>query len=149
MTTATIHDTQVRDDVLAELAFDLRVEPLDIAVLVKDGVVTMTGTVATLAMRHLAEVAAHKVHGVRAVANELAVKLPHSDEDIALAAVQALDRDPYVPQDRLDITVSDARVTLSGEVNWEYQRYAAVVDVMRLIGAKDVINGITVASPLH
>ena len=75
-------------------------------------------------------------------------KIPGAGE-WSLAAVQALDRDPYVPQDRLDITVSDARVTLSGEVNWEYQRYAAVVDVMRLIGAKDVINGITVASPLH
>lgn len=153
MTATTRDDTQLRDDVIAELDFEPRVEPRDIAVRVKDGVVTLTGAVPSYAMRQAAGEAAHTVYGVRAVANEITVQLPQyaarTDEDIARAAAQALDWNTDIPRDKLDVTVSQGRVTLSGELAWDFQRQAAVAAVRRLTGVKDVINRITVQSPVQ
>ncbi len=147
MTTATRDDTEIRDDVLAELDFDPEVEPAEIGVTVKDGVVTLLGTLASYPMRQAAAEAAHKVRGVRAVANELEVKLRYqtapTDETIARAAVQALARHIQVPHEKLDVTVSDGRVTLTGEVPWQFQRQAAENAVRPLAGVRAVINLIT------
>src|SRR5712672_4423514 len=94
MATATMSDVELQSDVLEELKWEPSVNPAHIGVSVKDGVVTLSGHVPSFAEKYAAERAAKRVHGVKAVANELDVKLPYSsqrtDEDIAAAAVNAL-----------------------------------------------------------
>src|SRR3981189_575134 len=125
-TTDTRTDTQIQSDVLAELKWEPRVQPHEIGVAVKDGVVTLTGWVDSYTKRWAAEDAAHRVRGVKAVANEIEVRLSKSDEradpDIAAAAVRALQWDAFVPVDKIDVTVSKGWVTLRGDVDWQYQR---------------------------
>src|SRR5437870_9112261 len=108
--TETKTDEQIQKDVLAELKWDARVQPNEIGVAVKDGVVTLTGWVDSYAKKWAAEEAAHRVRGVKAVANDIEVRLPVSDErtdaDIAAAAVRALEWDALVPGEKLDVTVS-------------------------------------------
>jgi osmotically-inducible protein OsmY len=86
------------------------------------------------------------------VANDLEVRLPSSDErtdaDIAAAAVRELERDAFVPIDKLDVTVSNGWVTLKGEVEWQYQKEDAERVVRRLMGVKGVINSMTVTPRL-
>jgi osmotically-inducible protein OsmY len=141
-------DTQIQTDVLAELKWQPRVTPNEIGVAVKDGVVTLTGWVDSYAKRWAAEDAAHRVRGVKAVANEIEVRLSAIDErtdaDIAAAAVRALEWDAFVPVDKIDVTVSKGWVTLKGEVEWQYQRADAERVVRRLTGVKGVSNLITV-----
>ena len=100
-----------------------------IGVSVKDGVVTLSGHVPSYAEKYAAERAAKRVYGVKAVANELEVKLPGSsqrtDEDIAAAAVNALKSNFSVPADKIKVTVSKGWVKLEGEVEWQYQKDAA------------------------
>src|SRR5437764_6698822 len=107
-------DPQIQTDVLAELKWEPRVRPSEIGVAVKDGVVTLTGWVDSYAKRWAAEEAAHRVRGVRAVANDIEVRLPgaaeRTDADIAAAAVRALEWDAPLPLGQLDITVSQGWV---------------------------------------
>lgn len=146
--TETRTDEQIQSDVLAQLKWDARVQPNEIGVVVKDGVVTLTGWVDSFAKKWAAEEAAHRVRGVKAVANEIEVRLPvfaeRSDADIAAAAVRALEWDALVPIDKIDVTVSKGWVTLKGEVEWQYQKEDAERVVRRLAGVKGVINLITV-----
>jgi osmotically-inducible protein OsmY len=146
--TATRTDTQIQADVLAELKWEPRVLPNEIGVAVKDGVVTLTGWVDSYLKRWAAEDAAHRVRGVKAVANDIEVRLASSDEhtdaDIAKAAVRALEWDAFVSIDRLDVTVSKGWVTLKGEVEWNYQKQDAERVVRRLQGVKGVSNLLTV-----
>jgi hypothetical protein len=101
LATETRTDTQIQSDVLAELKFEPRVQPNEIGVVVKDGVVTLTGYVDSYLKKWSAEKAAHRVRGVKAVANDIEVRLPSSSErtdaDIAKAAVQALEWDAFIP----------------------------------------------------
>src|SRR5688572_8350458 len=101
VTTETRTDTQIQSDVLAELKWDARVQPNEIGVTVKDGVVTLTGWVDSYTKKWAAEEAAHRVRGVKAVANDIEVRLPSSsqrtDADIAQAAVRALEWDAFLP----------------------------------------------------
>src|SRR5262249_30075100 len=117
--TETRSDEKMQSDVLAELKWDARVSPNEIGVAVKDGIVTLTGWVDSYIKKWAAEEAAHRVRGVKAVANDIEVRLPtaaeRSDADIAAAAVRALEWDAFVPMDKLDITVSKGWVTLKGE----------------------------------
>ena len=116
--------------------------------MVKDGVVTLTGWVDSFSKKWAAERAAHRVRGVKAVANDIEVRLPSADEkpdpDIAAAVTRALEWDAFVPIEQIDVTVSKGWVTLKGEVEWEYQRRAAERAVRRLAGVKGVTNLITV-----
>ena len=127
--------------------------PNEIGVAVKDGVVTLTGWVDSYTKRWAAEEAAHRVRGVKAVANDIEVRLPSSaertDADIAAAAVRALEWDAFVPIDKLDVTVSKGWVTLKGEVEWQYQKQDAERVVRRLSGVKGVTNLITVKPRAH
>lgn len=146
--TETRTDAQIQSDVLAELRWDPRVLPNEIGVSVKDGVVTLTGWVDSYMKRWAAEEAAHRVRGVKAVANDLEVKLPSSSErtdaDLAAAVVRALETDAYVPIDKLDVTVTKGWVTLKGTVEWQYQKNDAERAVRRLTGVTGVSNLITV-----
>jgi osmotically-inducible protein OsmY len=148
VTTETRTDAQIQSDVLAELKWDARVLPNEIGVAVKDGIVTLTGWVDSYTKRWAAEEAAHRVRGVKAVANDIEVRLSTSaernDADIAAAAVRALEWDAFVSVDRLDVTVSKGWVTLKGDVEWQYQKQDAERVVRRLSGVKGVTNLITV-----
>jgi osmotically-inducible protein OsmY len=141
-------DEAIQRDVLNELKFDPRVQPNEIGVAVKDGVVTLAGWVDSYAKKWAAEEAAHRVRGVRAVANDLEVRLPTSaerpDPDIASAAAKALEWDAAIPIDRLDVTVSKGWVTLRGEVEWQYQKEDAERVVRRLQGVRGISNLIVV-----
>lgn len=146
--TATRTDEEIQQDVLDELAWDARVQPNEIGVSVKDGVVTLTGWVDSYSKKWAAEEAAHRVRGVVAVANDIEVRLPGSaertDADIAAAAVRALEWDAVVPIEDIDVTVSKGWVTLRGVVDWRYQRDDAERVVRRLAGVRGVTNLITV-----
>ena len=141
-------DQEIQLDVLNELKFDPRVQPNEIGVAVKDGVVTLAGWVDSYAKKWAAEEAAHRVRGVRAVANDLEVRLPTSaerpDPDIASAAAKALEWDAAIPIDKLDVTVSKGWVTLRGEVEWQYQKEDAERVVRRLQGVRGISNLIVV-----
>jgi osmotically-inducible protein OsmY len=134
--------------VLAELKWDARVQPNEIGVSVKDGIVTLMGRVDSYTKRWAAEEAAHRVRGVNAVANDIEVVLSvaaeRSDTDIAAAAVRALEWDAVVSVDKLDVTVSKGWVTLKGEVEWQYQKQDAERVVRRLSGVRGVTNLISV-----
>jgi len=146
--TDTLTDEQIQREVLAELKFEPRVTPSEIGVAVKDGIVVLTGWVDSYTKRWAAEEAAHRVRGVKAVANEIEVRLPvaaeRTDADIAATAVRALEWDAMVPVDKLDVTVSKGWVTLRGEVEWQYQKQDAERMVRRLSGVRGVSNMIAV-----
>jgi osmotically-inducible protein OsmY len=146
--TETRTDAQIQSDVLAELKWEPRVQATEIGVAVKDGVVTLTGWVDFYTKRWAAEEAAHRVRGVKAVANDIEVKLfsssERTDADIAAAAVRALELDAALSIDKLDVTVSKGWVTLRGEVEWQFRKNDAERVVRRLTGVNGVINLITV-----
>jgi osmotically-inducible protein OsmY len=141
-------DEQIQQDVLRELKYEASLQPNEIGVAVKDGVVTISGWVDSYLKRWTAEEAAHRVHGVKAVANDIEVRLPTSaertDADIAAAVVRALEWDAFVPVDRIDVTVSKGWVTLKGEVEWGFQRSDAERVARRITGVRGVSNLITV-----
>jgi osmotically-inducible protein OsmY len=152
MTTATATETrtdeQIQRDVIAELRWDARVKPNEIGVQVKGGVVTLTGWVDSYMKKWAAEEAAHRVKGVKAVANDVEVRLPgdsqRTDTDIAAAVVQALELDASIRLEKIDVTVSKGWVTLQGEVEWQYQKEDAERVVRRITGVKGVTNLIAV-----
>lgn len=141
-------DEEIQRDVLEELKWDARVQPNEIGVAVRDGVVTITGLVDHYARKWSAERTTHRVRGVRAVANDIEVHLSadteRTDADIAGAATQALEWDAFVPIEKVEVTVSGGWVMIRGDVEWEYQRRAAERSVRRLAGVRGMTNGIVV-----
>jgi osmotically-inducible protein OsmY len=149
MATAVRTDASIHADVLAELDWDPEISARDVGVEVDEGVVTLTGTVDTFAKKLAAERAAFRIQGVRAVANEIAVKGigVHDDTDIAKAAATALETSAVIPSDRIHVTVKNGKITLSGEIDWAYQRAAADTAVRHLTGVRGVSNRIVVKQP--
>lgn len=143
-----ISDSRIRQDVIDELEWDPSVDSREIGVAVKDGAVTLTGTVDSFSEKLQAERDAERVHGVRAVANELEVKLPgammRTDADMAKAAADALKWNTLVPEDKVKVSVDDGWVTLRGEVDWRFQRQAAEQAVEHLAGVRGITNLITI-----
>jgi osmotically-inducible protein OsmY len=141
-------DIELQRDVLQELEWEPSVNAAHVGVSVKDGVVTLIGHVPSYAEKYGAELAARRVYGVKAVANELDVRLPggsqRSDEDIATATVKALESNLLVPADRIRVMMRDGWVMLEGEVEWQYQREAAERSVRYLTGVIGVSNLITI-----
>jgi osmotically-inducible protein OsmY len=141
-------DTQLHQDVLAELMWDPQVKEKEIGVACKDGVVTLTGSVDSFAEKWAAERAAERVIGVRAVAADLVVTIPsafsRTDTELAHKAVDALMWDIQIPDYRIRCKVSDGWITLDGDVDWQYQRDAAARDVRNLTGVRGVTNTIRV-----
>ena len=142
------NDRELQIDVLDELRWEPGVNATDIGATVKDGVVTLEGTVDSYAEKWAAERAVKRLPGVRALAVELEVKLPGScernDADIARTAKNVLEWDVLVPHNRIKVTVENSRITLEGEVDWQFQRSAAERAVLRLTGVKGVTNQITI-----
>jgi osmotically-inducible protein OsmY len=142
--TETKSDQQIQEDVLAEFKWDARLKPNEVGVSVNDGVVTLTGWVDSYTKKWAAEEVAHRVRGVKAVANDVEVRLPGSSErtdpEIAAAAVNALKWDNLIPSEKIKVTVSKGWVTLEGEVEWQYQKQDAERDVRNLWGVKGVSN---------
>ncbi len=140
-------DEQIQKNVLEQFKWDARIAPNEIGVTVKDGVVTLVGFVDSYWKKWNAEEIALKVAGVRAVVNELEVKLPsgavRTDEDIGRSVKQALDLAPDVP-DSVKAVVNDGWVTLTGDVEWYYQKEAAERRVRDVAGIVGVINDIEV-----
>ena len=142
------NDRELQIDVLDELRWEPGVNATDIGATVKDGVVTLEGTVDSYAEKWAAERAVKRLPGVKALAVELEVKLPGScernDADIARTAKNVLEWDVLVPHNRIKVTVENSRITLEGEVDWQFQRSAAERAVLRLTGVKGVTNQITI-----
>lgn len=141
-------DQEIQRNVLDELKWDARVQPNEIGVAVKDGVVTLTGWVDSYTKKWAAEEAAHRVKGVRAVANDIEVRIPtmseRTDADIALAVTRAIEWDAMVPTDKVKVTVSKGWVTLEGAVEWQFEKEAAERAGRRITGVRGVTNLIRV-----
>jgi osmotically-inducible protein OsmY len=144
-------DTEIKDDVIEELRWDPQISDPDvIGVAVSDGAVTLTGTVPSYAEKLAAARAAERVYGVKAVANDLKVKLPGSprdDSDIAQAIAHVLQWNVQVPEGRVQATVENGWVTLSGEVDFEFQRREVERMVRQVRGVTGVLNNIKVSPP--
>jgi osmotically-inducible protein OsmY len=147
MSTATLtnKDLQVRDAVMQQLEWDPALDASGIGVTARGGAVTLTGSINTYAAKLAAERAAKRVYGVRAVANDLEVKLAvgRTDADIAADAATMLRLHHEVP-DSVQAAVHHGHVTLTGTADWHYQRVQAEKAVRYIRGVRHVIDRITV-----
>jgi osmotically-inducible protein OsmY len=143
-----IDDGDIRRKVIAELDWDPSIDASAVGVAVKDGVVTLSGSIASYWQKKEAERVAKRVAGVKAVAEDLTIKLPgtaeRSDADIAQSVVTGLRFNVAVPHDRIQITVENGWVTLEGEVEWQYQKSVAESAIKYLMGVKGVTNSISI-----
>ena len=148
-----ISDLELRQDVLDELEFEPSVNAAHIGVAANRGVVTLTGFVTNYAEKAAAERAARRVKGVKAIAEEIEVRLPsdtkRADDEIAARAVDILKWQVGFPADRIAVKVEKGIVTLTGEVDWQYQRTEAEHVVHKLTGVIGVLNQIRVAAPVR
>jgi osmotically-inducible protein OsmY len=145
-------DTEIREDVIRELRWDPQMsEPDAIGVAVTDGAVTLTGHTPTYAEKLAAARAAERVYGVKAVANDLTVKLagtPRDDTDIATAIAHVLEWNTQIPEGRVHARVQNGWVTLDGEVDYDYQRHEVERMVRQVRGVVSVTDSITVKPPV-
>jgi len=141
-------DRELQLDVLEELRWEPGVNATDIGATVKDGVVTLEGTVDSFAEKWASEKAVKRLPGVKALVVEIEVTLPgsseRSDADIARAGENALEWNVSVPRDRIKVTAEKGFITLQGEVDWQFQQSAAEGAVRHLTGVKGVSNEITI-----
>lgn len=142
--TLKLTDTQIRQAVLRQIEWDPEVSHVQIGVGVTEGVVTLAGEVDTYAEKIAAEKTVKRVHGVKAIANCLQVKVygARTDTEIAADAVRALEAQTNVPADRIALTVRDGWVTLEGSVDWMFQKRAAENAVQYLGGVRGIANQI-------
>jgi len=143
-------DAELQQDVMNELKWEPTIKAAEIGVGVTDGVVTLSGSVDSYAKKWAAECAATRVFGVKAVAEELQVRLPssfeRSDGDIAQAAANALQWNIWITHvtHRIKVAVENGWITLSGDVDWWYQKEAAGDMVRNLIGVRGLSNDIAI-----
>ena len=141
-------DTRLQRAVTAELNWDPRVPAGHIGVVADAGIITLTGHVENYADKDAAAAAARRVKGVRGVEEDIGVRLGHlgkrTDDEIAAAIVHRLSWDVSVPAGRVTPTVEEGWLSLTGEVDWRFQKEAAEQDVQRLAGVIDVSNEITI-----
>src|SRR6516162_9362212 len=139
-------DTELQRHVMEELSWEPSVNAAEIGVSVDSGVVVLDGTVRSYAEKWAAEQAAERVRGVKAVSDEIEVRLPseswRGDSDIARAALNAIEWNALVPHDRIKVLVQNGWVTLDGTVDRQYQRSEAENAVRSLLGVKGVLNRI-------
>jgi osmotically-inducible protein OsmY len=144
-------DTELKQAITAEFEWEPSIRAPEIGVAVRDGVVTLAGTVDTYAQKFAAERAVERVAGIRAVAEELEVistgEHKKTDPDIARAAANTLLWDVEVPTDRVKAIVQDGWVTLEGAVDWYFQKAAAERAVRNLVGVKGIVSRIEIKPP--
>ena len=143
-----MNELRLRDDILDELAYEPIVDAAHIGVAVDQNVVTLTGRVSSYAQKLAAISAVRRVKGVHGIADEIDVRYSPderpSDDEIAKRAINMLVWDSVVPGDAIQVTVHDGLVTLTGKVNWQYQKSSAERDVRKLSGVRAVINNIEI-----
>jgi len=146
-------ELKLQQSVIDELEFEPAVNAAHIGVSVRGSVVTLTGHVETFAEKFAAERAARRVKGVTAVAQEIEVHLPAdkktADDEIAQRAVKLLEWDVSIPLNAIQVKVEHGIVTLTGTVDWAFQRAEAEYDVRKLGGVKAVVNSIVVRPKLR
>jgi osmotically-inducible protein OsmY len=142
-------NTELQRDVLDELVWEPSVDAAEIGVSVENGIVILNGTVKSLSQKWTAERVAQRVEGVRAVTDELVVKLAgdsqYNDADIAQAAITALDWNASVPKNRIKVLVEHGSVILQGAVEYRFQKDAAEAAISNLRGVKGVSNLIAIS----
>ena len=147
------HDNQLQQAVTASLKWEPSVTAAHIGVTASAGVVTLTGHVDNYASKHAAEMAASRVKGVKAVADEIEIRLPdavsRADDQIAAAAVERLAWDVTVPQDAVHVRVEKGWVTLTGEVDWHYQKENAARHVRTLFGVVGITDQISLRARVN
>ncbi len=145
-------DSQISREVISEIRWDESVNSSQLGVTVNEGIVTLRGNVSRYAEKSMAEDAAQRVGGVRAVVNEIEVKLmgfyERTDEDIARAALCALEWNYSVPKG-IRVSVEKGWITLRGEVDWDYQRNAAKYSVSHLMGVFGVNDYMTIKTKVR
>jgi osmotically-inducible protein OsmY len=143
-------DSQLQHDVIDELEWEPSIDSSKIGITAKNGVITMTGDVPRYVEKMEAERLAKSISGVKAVANDIEVRLPgaseRNDTEIAAAALNALKWHTSIPDDKLKVTVRNGWVTLEGNVDWHFQRQAARDAVCYLTGVKGVVNDIVITA---
>lgn len=141
-------DRTLKQAIEDELEWEPSINAEHIGVTAEDGVVTLTGHVGSYAEKFTAEKAAKRVKGVRAIAQEIEIRFPNdkktSDDQIAKRALDIIAWDSTIPKDKVQVRVQDGFVTLSGQVNWQYQRADAEYAVRKLAGIKGFFNAIQV-----
>ncbi|HEY9000716.1 MAG TPA: BON domain-containing protein [Mucilaginibacter sp.] len=141
-------DSEIQEDVMAELKGEPMLNATEIGVAVKNGVVTLTGTVSNYAKKFAAENATLRVKGVKAVAEELVVQLGEGDKltdtEVAASVVSTLRWNTVIPDEQIKIKVTNGFVHLSGEVDWNFQKEAVINAIRELKGVRSVSNEITV-----
>ncbi len=148
MTATNRKDADIQKDILAELKWAPEVKETDIGVIVKNGAVTLTGTVPSYFDKEAAKRAAKRVRGVRAMADEIEVRLfpemAGTDEDIAERIARIFEWNTQIPGDDIKAEVRNGTVTLNGDVDWQYQRNYAERQVEGVKGVKSVLNTINI-----
>jgi osmotically-inducible protein OsmY len=143
-----MNELKLRDDILDELAYEPIVDAAHIGVAVDQNVVTLTGHVGSYAQKLAAISAVRRVKGVFGIADEIEVRhssdAKTSDDEIAKRAINMLVWDSVVPSEAIQVTVHEGWVTLTGKVNWHYQKSSAERDVRKLSGVRGVINNIEI-----
>jgi hyperosmotically inducible protein len=143
-----MNELRLRDDILDELAYEPIVDAAHIGVAVDQNVVTLTGHVSSYAQKLAAIAAVRRVKGVHGIADEIDVRHSPdekmSDDEIAKRAIYVLSWDSVVPSNAIQVTVKDGLVTLTGKVNWQYQKSSAERDVRKLAGVRGVVNNIEI-----
>jgi osmotically-inducible protein OsmY len=141
-------DKTLQTNVLAELGWEPSVTAAHIGVTAKDGIVTLTGHVQNYMEKYAAEKAAGRVKGVRAVVEEIEVRLPtharKNDDEIAAALLQRLDWNVSVPDEAVRVKAEKGWVTLTGEVQWQFQKTAAEHDIRGMLGVVGISNLVTI-----
>jgi len=141
-------DSQLQHDVMAELEWDPRVDHADIGIAVNDGVVTLSGYVKSYPEKMAAERAARRVAGVKAIAEEIKVRFASdpktADHEIAKRILDLFAWHVSIPKDRVKLTVEHGWVTLSGDVDWFYQKEEAAKSAGRITGVLGISNLIEV-----
>lgn len=142
-------DSQIQEDVMDELKWEPILNASEIGVAVKNGIVTLSGTVETYSKKLAVEKSAKRVAGVKAVALDIEVSLTSSgkrnDTEIAQTVVNALKWNTQLPSEKIKVKVENGWVTLEGELEWEYQKSAARSSVENLFGVKGILNNISLA----
>ena len=145
-------DLEIQQDVMDELGWEPLLNASEIGVSVKNGIVTLSGTVNAFNKKRAADDAARRVMGVKAVVEKIDVRLSElglrTDGDIAQAAVNALKWDTTVPDEKIKVKVEKGWVTLEGEVEWKYQSSAAKRAIENLTGVIGITNNVKVVSAL-